>query len=140
MKLHHLTFFLLAAIALAGCSDSPQKKMPPKDAIDNGVDWILSEKIDKSPNDPGKLFEAYTITKYTLETKDTVKSHVFEFEATSAVRPGGSRTLPEGGSTLRHAIADDQDAEGGPAETQKFTGTFTLVKKGDAWTLEKTAH
>lgn len=127
----HKIISLFVLLALAGCSASSS---PPTEEINKGVNWALSASVgwrDKERN----LFESFKITnQYTEKRKDGVAC-IYDFKAECRVT--------EKSQTDRFGNWKSvwDQGEGTPKDQSKaYTGTFTLIKKGDKWYRQETVR
>jgi hypothetical protein len=138
--MHRLTslLILLATIGITGCSLSSS---PPKSEVDKGVNWALSAVIDWNYQDRN-LFESYKITNQYTEKRTDGAAYIYDFEADCLVH--GVNRVSEFGQSPGWAQAlpkdDSRTDKFSGGDIHHFTGTFTLIKKGDQWYRQETVR
>lgn len=143
------SLILLSALLLGliGCSPSaPPPPQPPAQAdIENGVNWALSQIISWKYKDKN-LFDAYKLTNQYTEKKDDGTAFVYDFQADCLVQQvyypdydsgnGGKNGWVQALTNAGPAYVNSQDG----GDLRSFTGSFTVIKKGDVWYVGKTVR
>jgi hypothetical protein len=147
-----LLYLALAASFLIGCSNSsetPTDKSdssqmaslpsppaaPPEAEVDKGVNWALSAQIPWNHKEK-ELFLKYTIVNKYAENRGEWRAYVYDFEADCPVFKL-TRWYDRSASTTIVWNQPELDGTSGawrvPITTNRFVGTFTLIKKGEIW-------
>ena len=128
--MHRLCFLfvLLTFAGITGCSVPPP---PPTEEIDKGVNWSLSGMIIWEYKDRN-LFERYEITNHYVEKRNDGVAYIYDFKASCVVMNFGDKWMQA------FYLGEGPNKNGFIGEDHSFKGTFTLIKKGNAWYRKET--
>ncbi len=127
-----LLWVCFSVLLLIGCSIASS---PPKAEVDEAVDWALGKMIRREDKSR-PLFRSYRLTNQYREQRGNETTFVCDFEAECPVVLNPS-SFDNHGRTYPAQWVQPTDPRS-LGETRSFTGSVTLVRKGDQWYAQRT--